>query len=86
MYLSPWKIYKIAKIILGRKRMTKLIVAGLMVAVLGGFYIIGNPVTRPNLDMSGSYIQQKEDLSKKLFDSAKSKASATAQEFINSAK
>lgn len=86
MYLSPWKIYKIAKIILGRKRMRKLIVGGLMVAAIGGFCIMGNPTTRPNLDMSGSYSQQKEELSKKLIHSAKQKLNSTAQDFIHSTK
>lgn len=86
MYLSPWKIYQIARIIIGRKRMRKLIACAVVIGAIGAFGMINSPAGISSTDMSGAYAQQKDELSKNLLESTKEKIHTNLQNILDSAK
>ena len=80
MYLTPWKIYKIARIVLGRKRMRRLILSIIVIAALGAVCINQNPIAIQ--EASSIYNQQKEEIEQKALDTAKQKLNTTVNELI----
>lgn len=80
MYLTPWKIYKIARIVLGRKRMRRLILSIIVIAALGAVCINQNPIAKQ--EASSIYNQQKEEIEQKALDTAKQKLNTTVNELI----
>lgn len=82
MYWTPWKIYKIARIILGRKRMRRLILSIIVIAALGVVCINQNPTAKQ--EVSSIYNQQKEEIEQKALDAAKQKLNTTVKEFTPS--
>lgn len=82
MYFTPWKVYKIIRIILGRKRMRRLILSIIVIAALGAVCINQNPTAKQ--EVSSIYNQQKEEIEQKALDAAKQKLNTTVKEFTPS--
>jgi len=58
--MSYWKIYRIAKMIIGRKRMRRLMMTALTILVIGACYCGSHPGTYEKV--SGIYQEQKTNI------------------------
>ena len=58
--MSYWKIYRIAKMIIGRKRMRRLMMTALTILVIGACYCGSHPETYEKV--SGIYQEQKTNI------------------------